>query len=168
MQKRTDGWTGRRTDRTHGPVQTNEVRCHVPAPCCWTMQAGSGRLRGERVVRRLWHLRRHDIAPAACWTSSCPETLSWFLCVLHHRRILETGKEVAGILGSLGREEGAASTSHGIPAPYLRRRAVRRPHLARSSSFCPQHPAHVPSTTACTDVPSYRTTKIVIILNLMR
>lgn len=48
MQKRTDGWTGRRTDRTHGPVQTNEVRCHVPAPCCWAMQAGSGQLRGGK------------------------------------------------------------------------------------------------------------------------
>lgn len=59
---------------------------------------------------------RHDIAPAACWTSSWPPVslavgALWpqealvVLCVRStRRRILETGKEVA---------EG--SCSHGIP-----------------------------------------------------
>lgn len=55
---RTDG----QRRRTNGPVQTNEVRCHVPAPrCSLGLQDGSGQWWAVAsceggVVRRHWHL----------------------------------------------------------------------------------------------------------------
>lgn len=58
-------------------------------------------------------------------------------------------------------EEGAAMG----PLPIPEAGEQSGPHLARSSSLCPQYLAHVPSTTVRPTVPD---NQIVIILNLTR
>lgn len=70
---------------------------------------GTGICAGVQLRRRAGAV----LLPQCLWLMALcgPEALV-VLCVLHHRRILETGKEVAGIHGFLG----GGSCGHGTPA----------------------------------------------------
>lgn len=153
MHKRTDGWTGGRADTTDGPVQTNEVRCHVPAPCCWacrrplgSCEAKSGQeafiCAGTILLLQCCSLldvllRRPPppgVSVSACWLSVAPRGARGPMRAppSAHFRNREGSCRNPWVLG---RREAAAMESLPMPEAASRRASSQAPHLRRSSSF---------------------------------
>lgn len=125
----------KRMDTAHGPVQTNKVRCHVPAPCCWACRRAVASCE-KRVVRRHWHLRSRAGTILLLQLVGCPPgpRCLWLLALCGpggtrgpvrappsaHFRNREGSCRNPWVLGR-------RKVRPGDPCQHLRRRAVRPP-----------------------------------------